>query len=166
MYILIIIYIKIYDNILYSTFHSKMFKGVNNMIVVEEDNFDYGKIEYEKWRQRRRDEWSRHKGDFATRDLQNKFQQITGLSDYIVKSDEDIPLQLWIDDVTDKLESYYHSIDETIPQSANYTTVLNMIGFKEEFLKKHTEDLDSDIGSHYSLVDTIELIIDRVLVDC
>jgi len=52
---------------------------------IEGSNVDYVKLEYEKWRQKRREEWSKYKEDFANSDLQNKFQEITGLSDDIVK---------------------------------------------------------------------------------
>ena len=114
--------------------------------------------EYEKWRQKRREEWSKYKDDYATSDLQSKFQEISGIGDITT----DIPLQLWIDRMVDKLQGKYYLLEDTISSEAKYTTVLGMIGFNQEFLDHHT-DIDDDIGSHFSLVDMLEIMIDRVL---
>ena len=104
---------------------------------------------------------TRRKHDYATSDLQSKFQEISGIKS---TDNDDIPLQLWIDRMVDKLQGKYYLIEDTALSKAKYTTVLHKIGFKQEFLDHHT-DIDDDIGSHFSLVDTIEIMIDRVLYD-
>ena len=132
--------------------------------VVEASEYEESTNEHEKWRQKRREEWSNYKDDFATSYLQHTFQEITGISGDISTNNDNLPLplQLWIDRMVDKLQGQYYLLETTIPSTAKYTTVLHKIGFKQEFLDKHT-DIDDDIGSHFSLESMLELMIDRVL---
>lgn len=128
-----------------------------------------GVNEHEIWRQHRRDEWSEYMGMYATSDLQYKFKQMTGLDDDILdKYEENIPLQLWVDNIVDKLDSKYHEIREAAvsPEKNTWTTILHLIGFNNKVLECHKYlDDENDISSHFGVEETFEIIIRNVLYD-
>lgn len=130
---------------------------MNTMIERNKDS------EYEKWRERRREEWTKYKDDYATNDIQYIFQKITSLSDDIIKSNEDTPLQLWIDNIVDKLMENYYSIKETINEEKISTVLIN-IGFNPELIKQF-KHIDDDLSSHFTYDEIIEIIIDSVLYE-
>lgn len=125
------------------------------------------KEEYEEWRKTRREKWSQYKGEYTNDNKQciAQIQKITGLSDDIVSFDENIPLQLWIDNVVDKLVAKYKSIQDSIPINTKYSTILHMIGFSLGFVTENGSNLDHELMSHHSLDEVIEIILDNLIYD-
>jgi hypothetical protein len=118
----------------------------------------------EEWLQRRREEYSSYMGYFVTEEIQNKFQKITGLEDDIVKCDKDIEMQLWIDNIVDKLCKKYESIDE---KKNNICDILLQIGFDKQILREYGI-LDNEahwVYGHMQLDENIESLIDYIFRD-
>jgi hypothetical protein len=117
-----------------------------------------------EWREKRRNEWSEYKGYFTDREIQINFQNITGLDSFIVECEENIELQLWIDNMVEKLLQRFE--DLKLPENMNYFTILLKLGFHKNILngmlKNEVENGpqdESNIIYHMTLDEVLESII-------
>lgn len=118
------------------------------------------------WRENRRNTWSEYKGYFTSLEDKLIFQNVTGLDDFIVACEENIELQLWVDNMVERLLQRFEELK--LPPKMNYLTILLRLGFNKKLLdkygvfKKEVEDGpadENDIIYHMMLDEVLEVVI-------
>lgn len=87
------------------------------------------------WRENRRKKWSEYKGCFTNLEDKLNFQKITGLDDSIVECEENIEVQLWVDNMVERLLQRFEDLE--LPPKMNFLTILLRLGFNKTLLDTH-----------------------------
>lgn len=116
----------------------------------------------EEWLIQRR-EYSEYSDCIVTKEIQEKVKNTTGLSDEILDCEENTNMQLWIDNITDKLIKSYVTTHEDIRRKDDISTILLLIGFKKEYLQQFDVLLLSELQGHMMLDEIIEILLESIL---
>jgi len=118
------------------------------------------------WRENRRNNWSEYKGCFTNLEDKKTFQKITGLDDSIVECEENIEVQLWVDNMVERLLQRFEDLN--LPIGTNYLTILLRLGFNKDLLdtyggfKNEVEDGPEDENNiiyHMTVDEVLEAVI-------